>query len=512
LDDFSEIRQKIIGLGEKSRRKSYYPELQSRMKDLELFHSILNEIEEIVLLIDGEKLTIHDSNKPAQTLLSKDNPRLAGCSILELINSEFQNKITSFQNGWRTHENFIIEINQDSQEKEIYEFSLSRKEFDHREYFLALGRNITQSVINQEARKESEERLNLALEGGGLGMWDLYLPEYRMVSNTSWQRMLGYPEKMESPSFEAWKQQINPAHRKQVQESLNAHLQGKTDHYIEEYQIMTSQGSWKWIQSRGKISARDEHGTPTRITGTHLDIQEMKELEEKISQAQRLDSIGRLSGGIAHDFNNILTAISLSSELCLNILHTEQHGDIEKELQMILDAAEKGADLTRQLLTFSKSQITRKEPVNINRIIRNIQTMAQRLLSADIQLTLNLSEEIPEIAADPTQMEQLVLNMLINARDAVSSVESGRSKKISISSSCTSDSVVIEIEDNGCGITEEGKKLIFDPFYTTKQTGKGTGLGLSTVYGIVRQCNGSISMESEIDRGTTFRIDFPIEQ
>ena len=258
--------------------------------------------------------------------------------------------------------------------------------------------------------------------------------------------------------------------------------------------------------------ALDENGKPVKIVGSMRDISEKKNLEQQLFQVQKLESIGTLAGGIAHDFNNLLTVINGHCELALNNV-----GDRDPvttgDIKAIKSAADRAADLTRQLLMFSKKQEGSPVVINPNTIILNMQKMFSRLLGEDIKIRYRLDEHIAGILSDPVQFEQVLLNLMINARDAFPGHSwKEAEKEICIATNMLSEDdsgrqIQIVIRDNGAGMDQAVQERIFEPFFTTKEN--GTGLGLSTVYGIVRQNNANISVSSEVGVGTTFTILWP---
>ncbi len=218
-----------------------------------------------------------------------------------------------------------------------------------------------------------------------------------------------------------------------------------------------------------------------------------------------MEAVGRLAGGIAHDFNNLLTAIMGNVELAK--IAEENDEPLMDYLVEIQNVAKRSAALTKQLLALSRQKIGRKyDFINCNKIIKNIEKMLIRIIREDISLDFNLADNIPLVYADETQIEQVILNLAVNASDALPA-----GGKINIETICKSNSEMINIfvHDNGHGIDEDVLPHIFEPFFTTKESGKGTGLGLSTVYGIVRAYNGEISVESKPGRGTTFMVSLP---
>ncbi len=243
-------------------------------------------------------------------------------------------------------------------------------------------------------------------------------------------------------------------------------------------------------------------------------------LEEQLRQSQKMEAIGRLAGGIAHDFNNLLTIIQGYCELAA--LKIGQKESVAQEIEQIRLAGNRAADLTRQLLAFSRRQILEMKVLDLNELLRNMQNMLSRLLGEDIQITLSLKEPLGKIKTDPAQIEQVIINLAVNARDAMpyggqltlTTDEVFLDQHFSRSHPDVpiGPYVKLSVSDTGSGMTPEVKSRLFEPFFTTKELGKGTGLGLSTIYGIIKQSGGTIWVESELYKGTTFEIYFPLLQ
>lgn len=242
----------------------------------------------------------------------------------------------------------------------------------------------------------------------------------------------------------------------------------------------------------------------------------LKTIQEKLLIAQKMEAIGRLAGGVAHDFNNLLTVINGLSLLMIDNIPDDKQ-EIKSNLQEILDAGNRAADLTKQLLSFSRKQIIQPKVLNLNILIQNMSKMLQRLIGEDIILNVIYFDKLANIFVDPNQIEQVILNLSINARDAM---PQGGNLTIEVSNLNVSEEnfdlnlkpgnyVKLSISDTGCGITEDQAPHLFEPFYTTKPLGRGTGLGLSTVYGILKQNEGEISFYTQVGTGTTFNIYFP---
>jgi PAS domain S-box-containing protein len=260
-----------------------------------------------------------------------------------------------------------------------------------------------------------------------------------------------------------------------------------------------------WLASFYPV--RTARGGVLGVGALMLEVSERKSLEEQFRQAQKMEAVGRLAGGIAHDFNNLLTVMSSCSELLLRDLGTEdrRRNDVEE----IRRAAQRAASLTRQLLAFSRKQILQPTMVDLNAVVSDMERMLRRVLGEDVVLETALDPELGFVRADPGQVEQVLMNLVVNARDAMP--RGGRilihTRNVAQPSGDTL--VALEVRDEGIGIANDALPYIFEPFYTTKEQGKGTGLGLSTVYGIVKQSGGDVEVETAVGGGTTFRVVLP---
>lgn len=269
---------------------------------------------------------------------------------------------------------------------------------------------------------------------------------------------------------------------------------------------------------------RDGTGNIVNYASVKRDITREYDLERLVLQSQKLEALGQLVGGIAHDFNNILTAVTGYAQMA----HDEAEADsrIRQHLKQVLRSGQRATDLTRKLLTFGRRQLIQPKLVDINELIRDFHKMAIRMIGEDIQLVMKPGEDLPPVMADPGQMEQVLMNLVVNARDAIH--EGGRRQERVITirtgeriltkeyvsrhyGATPGRHLSLEVSDTGSGMTPEVKKRLFEPFFTTKRESHGTGLGLATVYGIVKQNKGSIFVYSEPGEGTTFRVFWPIE-
>jgi PAS domain S-box-containing protein len=367
---------------------------------------------------------------------------------------------------------------------------------------------------SQEALQRSEERYRSQVESAVYGLYRSSVQGKFLDVNPALVQMLGYgsPEELYAMDM-AGDLYVNPdEHQKYMEEFSGAkRIEGiETRWRRKDGKVITVR-----LSGRAGLKYPGEPGSFEMICE---DITERRMLEEQLLHSQKMEAVGRLAGGVAHDFNNLLTVIKGYSELMLNEL-TEKD-PMRGEVEEIRRAAERAASLTRQLLAFSRRQVLEPKVLDLNVIINNMEKLLLRLLGEDVELQASLNPSLGMVKADPGQIEQVIMNLAVNARDAMP-----RGGKLTIE---TSNHVIDEtyarehavvhagqyammaVTDTGVGMDSETVSHIFEPFFTTKETGKGTGLGLSTVYGIVKQSGGYIWVYSEPGRGTSFKVYLPI--
>jgi PAS domain S-box-containing protein len=284
-----------------------------------------------------------------------------------------------------------------------------------------------------------------------------------------------------------------------------------------EHRLRHASGEWRWYVGRDTVFARDADGRVTQILGTSIDVTATRDLERRLAHGQRLEALGRFAGGIAHDFNNVLTAVLGCAEMARDRL---EHGlSPREEIDEIAAAGRQAAALTRQLLAFARQQVQTPELFQANDVIRETVRMLSRLIGSDVTVTLSLAPDAGALRADRSQLSQVLLNLVLNARDAMP--RGGRlaieTQAVRLESGCAErqpdtapgDYVRIRVEDEGVGMTREVRERAFEPLFTTKPGGAGTGLGLAIVQGVVLQAGGQIAVASEPGRGTRFDVYLP---
>ena len=376
-------------------------------------------------------------------------------------------------------------------------------------------RDISDRQRAMTALRESQQRFQQLAENIEEVFW-LTDPEKNdmIYVSPAYQQIWGRSCESLYTSPRSWLEAIHPIDRNRVEGALSRQASGA---YDEEYQVVRPDGSTRWIWDRA-FPIRDDQGKVYRIAGLAADISNRKELERQLLQSQKMEAIGQLTGGIAHDFNNMLTVINNYSEMLLDEINPNNISQ-RAEAESIKEAGEKAAVLTRQLLAFSRRQVFEVKVLDLNEIVSNVLTFLRRLIGEDISLKVCLAPTLGCIKADLAQIEQAIINLVVNARDAMpgGGLLTIETQDVELDSIYAQQHiavtpgryVMLAVSDTGCGMDAKTKARIFEPFFTTKTVGKGTGLGLSTVYGVVKQSRGNIWVYSEQGKGSIFKIYLP---
>ena len=383
---------------------------------------------------------------------------------------------------------------------------------------VAVARDITAYKQMEQALRESEERFALALQAAQEGLWDWNMETDAVFYSTRWKQMLGYSEAEIEPHSSAWQRLMHPADKERVNQLVEAVRRGKGE-YEAEFRLRHKDGHYVHILSRGFPIRRPADGKVIRMVGTHLDLTERKRAEESLRQAQKLESIGLLAGGIAHDFNNLLVGVIGNSSLALDLLPPGHRAT--ELLEHVIQSGESAAHLTRQMLAYSGKGRFIVEPLDLSGLVVEISELVRPSIPKKATLNLNLERNLPPVQADRGQLHQVIMNLLLNAAEAIGndtgliSVKTGvedvdeRNRRLDFEGAelHPGSYVLLEVRDNGCGMDEATKAKIFDPFFTTKFTGRG--LGLAAVAGILRGHKGAVKVTSEPGTGTCFLVLFP---
>jgi two-component system cell cycle sensor histidine kinase/response regulator CckA len=377
------------------------------------------------------------------------------------------------------------------------------------------GADITERHQAVEALRTAEERMRFALENAGVGIWDMDYSTGIARMSEILESQYGMKPGTYAGTFEAFIDGIHPEDRQNVLDVLDKAMKSGAD-FSNQYRALWPDGTVRWLSNAGRIQL-GEQGEPLRGVGISMDITERRTLEEQYHQSQKMEAVGRLAGGVAHDFNNLLTAILGYCQLLLADL--DPHDPRREDVTEIHKAGESAAGLTRQLLTFSRKQIIEPKVLDLNAVVGNMRGLLDRIIGEDVKVVLNLRAGLATVKADAGQMEQIVLNLAVNARDAMpnggtltietANVDIDENYANTHFSVKPGPYVGLTVTDTGTGMPPEVQARLFEPFFTTKEIGKGTGLGLATVHGIVARSGGSIGAYSEVGKGTSFTAYFP---
>jgi len=364
---------------------------------------------------------------------------------------------------------------------------------------------------------EREELFRLISENAGDMIAVIDSKGRRIYNSPAYQKILGYTEeelKRTSP-FD----QIHPEDRPKVIAAA-AKAQRTQGGQAVEYRMRHKDGTWRILESTASTSL-DERGEVGKLIIVNRDVTERRQLQTKLLQAQKMEAVGRLSGGVAHDFNNLLGVIIGYAEILTEPLNEKPA--LRGYVEQILKAGRQAATLTRQLLAFSRQQVLEPRVLNVSTIVIDTEKMLRRLIGEDILIQTQLEHDVGKVCADEAQLQQAIINLVVNARDALPnggrvSIETGNHQMTELLVKQYSYPVKpgpyarLSVIDNGLGMDAETQAKIFEPFFTTKEKGKGTGLGLAMVYGFVKQSGGYIDVSSEVGVGTTFHIYLPLTE
>jgi PAS domain S-box-containing protein len=369
------------------------------------------------------------------------------------------------------------------------------------------------------ALAQSEERLRRALDAARMGIWFWSVETGTLTWDDNLRRLYGLASGDRIERYEDFLARVHADDRELVANSVRNVLDGDGD-LDYEFRIVLPDGRVRWIADQGE-TRRDEQGRPISLTGICTDVTERRVAEERLRQAHRMESVGRLAGGVAHEANNQMSVVLGSASFILR--RTDVPEPVRMDVEFIQQAAQRTAAVTAQLLAFSRRQILKPEVLDLNAVIQKWEPVLRRIMGEVSGVVLRLSPDLGMVRADPGQLEQVLLNLALNARDAMP--RGGRISVETFDTELTAGYLqgksgiaiqpgryaVLAISDTGHGMDGETLSHIFEPFFTTKGIGQGTGLGLSTVYGIVKQSDGYIWAYSEPGQGTTFKIYLPVK-
>ncbi len=377
-------------------------------------------------------------------------------------------------------------------------------------------RDITDRQIAEEAMRISDERFRIVAGATSDVIWDWDLQAQSVWWNEGVTTLFGYDRDALEPGPESWSQRIHPDDLERVLQGIHAVIDGSDSNWEDEYRFVHASGRILTVMDRGYV-IRDDDGRAVRMIGSMNNLTERREMDDRLRQSQKLEAIGQITGGVAHDFNNLLTVILGNADLLAEQLTDRQQ--LRMMAEMTATAAERGAELTARLLSFARRQALAPQPLNVNRLVKGMDGLLRRTLTEDIDIEIVQAGGLWVTSVDPGQLEVALLNLAINARDAMPgggclTIETANTKLDDAYARAHDEVspgqyVMISVSDTGFGMPSEVVQRAFEPFFTTKEVGKGSGLGLSMVHGFVKQSGGHVKIYAESGEGTTVKLYFP---
>jgi two-component system, cell cycle sensor histidine kinase and response regulator CckA len=480
----------------------------------ERYHALIENTTDVVTVIEADGRIV-EANRRWTEALGYQADELVGHHISEFAaigavesNTEAYRQSVEDGGGVLT----AIPLRHKDGRTVYFEFTMTTFQAEGRTTAISIGRDVSGRIESARRLAASEARYRTLVENMPDVLWSMAPDDSLMFISPNAQRILGYA--VEALLARPWLgSEIHPDDRDRVLAALETARRGEGG-FDAEYRMLRPEGTWMWIRNRSIGTHLD--GGIACLDGLVTDVTERKHLEDQLRQAQRLEAIGQLSGGIAHDFNNLLAVIMAHSEFLLEELVTTdpRHDDAVE----IKHAGERAVGLTRQLLAFSRRQMLEPTTANLDQVIGGLEKMLRRLIGEDIALAVRRTADLGTVRVDVGQIEQVVMNLVVNARDAMPTggqlaIDTANVEIDDLAAGqagCPPGSyVMFSVSDSGCGMDAATRARVFEPFFTTKAVGRGTGLGLSTCYGIVKQSGGSISVYSELGHGTVFKVYLP---
>jgi PAS domain S-box-containing protein len=505
IEDITEKRTAEIAMLESEER---YRKLLMLSPDAHFVH------------VDGQITVVNPAF--CELLGATDATQLVGKSVLEIVHPDSRETIRK-----RMKQAASGRANPPLEQKYLrldggavdVEAASTAVQFQGRLEIQVVVRDISSRKAAELALRESEERFKLVARAVSDVIWDWNLSTNKLWWSEGFKTLFGFTEDEIEPGIESWTSRLHPEDHDRVLKSIHNAIDTGLESWSDEYRFKRKDGTFAFVQDRGYI-IRDRTGKGVRMVGGVSDLTEKKKLEAQYLRAQRMESIGTLAGGIAHDLNNVLAPILMSVELLK--LDAANNPQQLKILDTVHTSARRGADLVRQVLTFARGLDGQRVAINLRHLLGDLERIVAETFPRNVRITAEVPNNLWPIVGDPTQLHQVLLNLAVNARDAMPAggTLTFAAANITLDAQYAGTSegaragphVVVKVTDTGTGIPVEIRDRIFEPFFTTKVVGKGTGLGLATVHAIVKSHGGFVNVYSEVGRGTTFKIYLPADE
>jgi len=489
----------------------------------EKYRSLFECSIDAIFVLNPKDLVIRDLNVSAEALLGFERDELIGRAFTSLCPKKSIPEDYKLVGELIAAESLTLEAQKVSESGEVLsvEIKFSGYSFQGEGRIMAVVSDITPRIQAVEDLMLSEERLALAIMDKDNGIWDWNIGTGEIYFSENWRKFIGADKKSTARGFEIWKSHIHPAEVDQVLQSMRNHWNGETELFIEEHRLLNKNGTFSWVLSRGKAVWNDA-GEVVRMAGSLTNITEKKLLESQVLQMQKMEGLDRFAGGVAHDINNMVVVVNSYTRFIQNAV--PENDEVARFIAEIRQATEHSSSLVKQLMAFSRKSQIQLEYVFLNLEVEDLLPMAKTVLGADIGLETEFEDNLQPILADQPMIRQLLLNLVMNGRDAMTE---GGTLSIATSSYQLEDPfqfdgrtltpgkyLKLSVSDDGVGMEDSITEQIFEPFFTTKHSetanSSGTGLGLSAVYGIMKQHHGWISVKSRPSIGTRFDLYFPV--
>jgi PAS domain S-box-containing protein len=516
------LREKIIGLGERSLRKSYYPELKERIADLERFRALLDQTSDAIFLVDASSGLLVDVNQTACQMLGSSRENLLRMNAEALRASPIFGIILKSQEMAGLAGPATIEMDLRTQRGGYpAEITVKSVNFRDQEYIVAVARDVTERIRAEHELREAEQKYRSIFENALEGIFRAGMDGRLISANPAMARIFGYGSAQEMiDEVRDMERQLYMDPQDQVEVLRLMRRQGYVAGYEALFRCKDGRVIWGSQHVR-PVYGRDgellyTEGIFQDITDRRKAEEENRRLQQQLMQSQKMEAVGTLAGGIAHDFNNLMQVMSGYVQLIQ--LKAGLGSEERAYLGEIDEAIDRGRDLVQRLLTFSRRMDVKLSRVHVNGIVAGAVRLLERTIPKMVSLELDLDPEAPQIMGDSTQLQQVLVNLINNAVDAMPLGGTIRIETRGIPGETAAEDeqcgrtgrvMRLRVADTGGGMDQQTLSHVFEPFFTTKEPGKGTGLGLSMAYGILKDHNGSISCASEVGRGSVFTILIP---